>query len=44
MALLDPDPYWEYRSGSTTVKMASIGEKIQKFQVEKSIDLLMKAW
>ena len=32
MAPLDANPYWEYGSGSKTVK---IGENIQRFQVEK---------
>jgi len=39
MALLDPDPdpYWEYGSGSRTVKMVSKTEKNPRFQVKKSI-------
>jgi len=40
MASLDPDPYWEYRSGSgsRTVTMVSKKEKNLIFQVKKSID------
>jgi len=33
----DPDPYWEYGSGSRTVKVVSKKEKNLRFQVKKSI-------
>jgi len=44
IAPLDPDPYWEYGSGSRTVKMVSKKEKILdfNFQVKKSIDHFAK--
>jgi len=38
MAPLDPDPYWQYGSGSRTVKMVSKKKKNVRFQVKKSID------
>jgi len=34
----DPDPYWQYGSGSRTVKMVSKKEKKLIFQVKKSND------
>jgi len=38
----DPDPYWEYGSGSRTVKMVSKKEINLRFQVKKSIDHLVE--
>jgi len=40
MAPLDPDPYWEYGSGSKTVKIVSKKEINLSFQVKTSIDHL----
>ena len=42
MAPLDLDPYWEYGSGSGTVKMSSKEvKKMHRFQVEDSIDFFL---
>jgi len=38
MAPLDPDPYWEYGSGSRAVKMTSKKGKNVRFQDKKSMD------
>jgi len=45
MTPLDPDtyPYWEYGSGSKTVKNANKKGKNQRFLIENSIVLLKKA-
>jgi len=38
IASLDPDAYWEYGSGSRTVKMMSKKGKNVRFQNKKGID------
>jgi len=40
MAPLDRDPYWQYGSGSRTVKIVYKKEKKLRFQVKKSNDHL----
>jgi len=37
MAPLDPDPYWEYGSGSRTVKMLTKKEKIGDFKLKEHL-------
>jgi len=35
----DPDPYWEYGSGSRAVQK---GEKVCDFKLKKGMDILLK--
>jgi hypothetical protein len=39
---LDPDPYWEYGSGSRTVKMVPEKEKMYIFKIKRALIILLK--